>query len=318
MTRAAGSNLDLRFIPVPDRPAVLVRRLGRGMVGIARVRCGIDGLGMLDPPAIEDAFLISHYLSDFRSDVWVDGRPVEKPANIAGLTSIHDLRCDIACRMHTAFDIMTFHMPRTVLDSLLPDGRAERLRDLAIEPGRPVDDPSIAALAAAMLPALTMPERVGLLLIDHLTCALANHVLTAYGRLSPAKGVGKLAPWQERRAKDMISARLDGEIRLAELAAECRLSVGHFVRAFRHTTDTTPYQWLLRRRVEHAKALMRDGTRSLADIALDCGFADQSHFTRTFGRLVGMTPRVWRHRDAAAFGAPDYGRTGSTADARTA
>lgn len=307
MGRAAASNLDLRFIPVPAKPNVLVRSVGQETVGVARVRCDTDGLGPLDPPVIEDAFLISHHLSNFRSDVWVDGKAVPRPANIHGLTSIHDFRRNITCHMHSAFDTMTFHLPRAALETVFPDCGPERLADLAIEPSRPVDDPSIAALANAILPALAMPERIGLLLIDHLTCALASHLMTTYGRLTAVRSTGTLALWQERRAKDMITARLDGEIRLAELAAECRLSVGHFVRAFRNTTGTTPHQWLLRQRVEHAKALMEDGTRTLAEIALACGFADQSHFTRTFSRLVGTTPRTWRHRNTGLREIP-YGR----------
>ncbi|MGF7175897.1 helix-turn-helix domain-containing protein [Azospirillum doebereinerae] len=297
---AAGSNLDLSFIPAPAKPEVLTRRLGRGTVGIARVRCATDGLGPLDAPAIENAFLISHHLSHFHSDIRVDGKPVVKPRDIAGLTTIHDFRHDIACHIHTAFDTMTFHLPRVVLEAVFPDDGPEQFEDLDIEPSGCVADPTIAAVAAAMLPALAMPERISLLFLDHVSCALATHVAAVYGRLSTARTGGALAPWQERRAKEMIAARLDGEIRLAELAAECRLSVGHFARAFRQTTDTSPHQWLLQRRVEHAKTLMRDGGQTLADVALACGFADQSHFSRTFRRLTGVTPRAWRHRNAAA------------------
>lgn len=315
MGTAAGSNLDLSFVPTPDKPNVVVRRLGRGTVGIARVRCDADGLGPLDTPVIEDAFLVSHHLTNFRSDIWVDGKPVPKPRDIAGLTTIHDFRRTITCVMHTAFDTMTFHLPRATLETALPDSRAGRLEDLDIEPSRPVEDPAVAALVAAMLPALTMPERISLLMLDHLSCALATHVVTAYGRHSAVRNSGTLAPWQERRAKEMIAARLDGEIRLADLAAECRLSVGHFARAFRQSTNTTPHQWLLQRRIEHAKTLMQDRARTLAAIALDCGFADQSHFTRTFNRLVGVTPRVWRHRNAVAQDTPHSGVVRETADA---
>jgi len=306
-TVAAGSNLGLGFIPAPAKPDVLIRRLGRGTVGIARVRCDTDGLGPLDAPAIEDAFLISHHLSNFHSDITVDGKPVVKPRDIAGLTTIHDFRHDIACHMHTAFDTLTFHLPRVVLETVFPDGGPEQFEDLDIEPSGCVADPTIAAMAAAILPALAVPERISLLFLDHVSCALATHVVAAHGRLSMARTGGALAPWQERRAKEMIAARLDGEIRLADLAAECRLSVGHFARAFRQTTDTSPHQWLLQRRVEHAKTLMRDGARTLAEVALACGFADQSHFSRTFRRLAGLTPRAWRQRHSVAETAPRGG-----------
>ncbi|MCW2239990.1 helix-turn-helix transcriptional regulator [Azospirillum canadense] len=299
MATAARSNLDLRFIPVANRPRVLVRQIGRGMVGIARVRCDTDGLGPYDRPEIEDAFLVSHHLTHFRSDIQVDGKLVSKPRNIAGLTSIHDYRRRIDCEMHTAFDTMTFHLPRVVLETIFPDSRRDQLEDLDIEPSGSVDDGTIAAMAAAMLPALAAPERISLLFLDHVSCALATHIVATYGRLVSSRTAGTLASWQERRVKEMIAARLDGEIRLADLAAECRLSIGHFVRAFRRTTNTTPHQWLLQRRVEHAKSLMEDRARTLAEIALSCGFADQSHFTRTFTRLAGVPPGVWRQRNVA-------------------
>ncbi|PWC31198.1 AraC family transcriptional regulator [Azospirillum sp. TSO35-2] len=315
MATAASSNADLGFIPTPDRPCVLTRSIGKGMVGIARVRYELDELGMLDEPAIEDAYLLSHHLSNFHSDIWVDGKRVGKPGQIGGLTTIHDFRHRIGCRMHTAFDTLVFHMPRVVLETVFPESQKEQLEDLRIRPSACLDDPTIAAMARAILPAIERSEQISLLFLDHVACALATHIVAAYGTLAPVKGPGNLAPWQERRVKEMIAARLEGDVRLADLAAECRLSVGHFVRAFRRTTNTTPHQWLLQQRVEHAKTLMRAAERSLADIALDCGFADQSHFTRTFSRLTGISPGAWRrhngsetivptrHADNAA---PDY------------
>ncbi|CAO3435957.1 helix-turn-helix transcriptional regulator [Azospirillum doebereinerae] len=308
MARAMVGNVDLRFIPPPAEPTVLMRSVGKGMVGIARIRCDADGLGMLGKPAIEDAFLLSHHLTHFHSDVWVDGRMVEKPKDIRGLTTIHDFRHDIGCYMHSAFDTLTFHIPRVVLDTILPDSGQEQLEELDIRPSGCVDDPTVGAIARAALPALCRPERINMLFMDHVSCALAAHLVAAYGRVAPAKGPGNLAPWQERRAKAMIAARLDGDLRLADLAAECRLSVGHFVRAFRRTTDTTPHQWLLRQRVERAKTLMRRSDTPLADIALDCGFADQSHFTRTFNRLAGSSPGVWRRHNAAHGPGLSFGR----------
>ncbi|CAO3380268.1 Transcriptional regulator, AraC family [Azospirillum argentinense] len=293
-------NLHLGYVPMPERPGVLVLPSPRGTAGVARLRCLGDGIGRFDRPALEDAFLISHHLSNFRSDIRVDGVLVEKPADIAGLTSIHDYRRTIDCHMHSAFDALTFHLPRSLLDSVCPDGPGGRLEDLAIQPSRPLNDPIVAALALAMVPALARPERVTRLFLDHLCSALATHLVTVYGRISEGGNGGALASWQERRVKEMIAANLDGDIRLADLAAECQLSVGHFVRAFRRTANTTPHQWLLQRRVEHAKTLMREGARTLADVALASGFADQSHFTRTFSRLVGVSPRAWRQRHAAS------------------
>ena len=92
----------------------------------------------------------------------------------------------------------------------------------------------------------------------------------------------------------MISASLDGDISLADLAKECRMSTAHFARAFRQSVGLSPHQWLLRRRVDQAKGLLRDRSLSLSDVAISCGFADQSHFIRVFRRMTCVSPGAWR------------------------
>jgi AraC family transcriptional regulator len=82
------------------------------------------------------------------------------------------------------------------------------------------------------------------------------------------------------------------------LAKECRLSVSHFSRAFHRTMGAAPHNWLLTHRIEVAKEKLRDGRLSLSDIALACGFADQSHLTRVFTRIVGASPGAWRRARA--------------------
>jgi len=105
---------------------------------------------------------------------------------------------------------------------------------------------------------------------------------------------GGLAPWQARRAKELLNANLDGKLPLSQLAEKCGLSTRHFARAFRQSTGVPPHRWLLSRRVDRAKDLLRDPALSLAEVALACGFADQSHFTRMFTTLVGLSPGLWR------------------------
>jgi transcriptional regulator GlxA family with amidase domain len=103
-----------------------------------------------------------------------------------------------------------------------------------------------------------------------------------------------LAPWQLKRAEEKLMANLEGNVSLADLAAHCGVSVGHFARAFRRSTGLSPHQWLMRRRVDEAKGLIRTRTLSLSEVALACGFVDQSHFTRVFTRQTGVSPGTWR------------------------
>jgi transcriptional regulator GlxA family with amidase domain len=106
--------------------------------------------------------------------------------------------------------------------------------------------------------------------------------------------IGRLAPWQERRAKELLADNLAGNVALEDLARECGLSIRHFTRAFRGSMGVSANTWLRNFKVEKAKALLVNSPRVLADIALDCGFADQSHFTRIFQRVAGVSPGAWR------------------------
>jgi AraC family transcriptional regulator len=115
--------------------------------------------------------------------------------------------------------------------------------------------------------------------------------LRARGTGAPAGG---LAPWQLRRVKALVAATGENSISVRRLAEECGLSPRHFTRAFSRSTGLPPHRWLLERRVEMAKQLLRGPTRSLVDVTNECGFSNQSHFTRIFTARVGRSPGSWR------------------------
>jgi AraC-like DNA-binding protein len=105
---------------------------------------------------------------------------------------------------------------------------------------------------------------------------------------------GGLAPLQERRAKELLAANLSGELPLAVLARECGLSASQFSRAFRRSVGMPPHRWMVQQRIERAKALLREQRATLTEVALACGFSDQSHFTRAFTAWTGASPGRWR------------------------
>ena len=119
------------------------------------------------------------------------------------------------------------------------------------------------------------------------------------------------------RALELIDARLDGELSVAEIARHCGLSPSRFRVAFRNTTGVMPHRWLTERRVDRAKSLLRQGSTSLAQIALECGFADQSHFTHVFTAIVGASPGEWQ-RSESCRQSDRSADAGSTRDARVA
>jgi AraC family transcriptional regulator len=140
------------------------------------------------------------------------------------------------------------------------------------------------------------------LFTDHIFAAMVAYLATTYGGLNrsmPSKGIhrrGMLTPRQER----LVTSRLLDDITdapgLAELASICDLSRRHFIRTFKQTTGQTPHRWLLMQRINKAKVLLHDTKLSILEVALDCGFADQSHFTRVFSTYLGISPGEWRRQ----------------------
>ncbi|MGJ7489779.1 helix-turn-helix transcriptional regulator [Variovorax sp. ZT4R33] len=120
---------------------------------------------------------------------------------------------------------------------------------------------------------------------------------------------GGLAPWQARVAQELLS---QGQS-CAEAAAACRLSRGHFGKAFKQSVGHSPHAWLTAQRIEQARRLLLARDIPVAEIAVTCGFADQSHFTRTFAKEVGVPPVHWRRAHLQA--EVGRGHAGGTAHA---
>jgi AraC-like DNA-binding protein len=95
-----------------------------------------------------------------------------------------------------------------------------------------------------------------------------------------------------------IAENLSRRVAVQELAALAHVSVYELCRAFRRDGRTTPYRLVLEIRVRHASAMLVAGA-TIAEAAMQAGFADQSHFTRHFKRLTGMTPRQYVSRRVA-------------------
>ena len=157
-------------------------------------------------------------------------------------------------------------------------------------------DETTRHLASALAAALARREQASPAFIDHVNWAIAAQADFVRNARRPARG--GLAPWQQKRATELLTSNLDGEVLLAKVAKECRLSTSHFTRAFRASMGLPPHQWLVHRRIEAAKDMLRNSDRSLSEVAIACGFADQSHFTRMFARRCGVSPGSWRRRHA--------------------
>lgn len=248
-------------------------------------------------PAQDAFYLIVQLRDQPPHEYGVEGRTRPTPPALRGGLQIADLRTEPRALLREPFDSLNLLIPREALDDLADDAGASRIATLEIaEPWR-TRDAQIDRLTPALLG--TLSGEAGPLLAGQLLLSLAAHLCEAYGGLAPRSArPGGLAPWQERRARELIAGNLAREMSLAEVAAECRLSPWHFSRAFKASTGVTPHGWLQRCRIERARSLLRDADLSLAQVSQATGFADQSHFTRVFRRAAGISPGAWRRREA--------------------
>jgi AraC-like DNA-binding protein len=155
-------------------------------------------------------------------------------------------------------------------------------------------DPGIMRLAQLFAEECENDRPYSRLYGDNLSIAL----LLALSRMTSPKSSsvrhGHLAAWQLRRVTDYLAAHLSEDIPLQTLSDLVKLSRSYFSRAFKVSTGLAPHQWLLQARISKAKQLLLGTERPLAQIAIDVGFADQAHFTRTFRREAGESPGAWQ------------------------
>jgi AraC family transcriptional regulator len=296
MTEAYGQRLG-KAMRAENPPVIVSRALRTADMAVTEVRCDDNPLPEMNGPIRqEDAFFVALYLRDSPNrESWEDGRRVSVCDQRIGETSLHDLKRAPAVLLHKPYHFLAFYLPRAALEVIADEANAPRIRDLSYKPGVGVNDVTISSLGSLLLPALSHPDQANRLFLDYVLLAVGAHVAETYGGMRPVSRLvaGGLAPWQERRAKEMIAANLDG-VSLKELARECRLSTAHFSRAFRRSVGVAPHNWLIEQRIVLSKKKMRDDRLSLADVAAECGFSDQSHLTRHFVRIVGVTPGAWR------------------------
>jgi AraC family transcriptional regulator len=168
----------------------------------------------------------------------------------------------------------------------------------------------VSELIETMADALSKDPEAARECVRHASAALLSCALVAEESVDAASVEtnerrmyrGGLAPWQVRSVTTYIDANLSGSLSCEALARLARLSVSYFARAFKCTFGYSPHVFLMRRRMERAQGLMLKSDAPLAQIALDCGFADQAHLSRLFLRFTGERPASWRRARASGSG----------------
>lgn len=157
-------------------------------------------------------------------------------------------------------------------------------------------DPIIQHIAEALKAEIEAGCNTGKLFGESAATMLAVRLLQAYAN---HKSVFKeyedgLDHNRLKVAIEYIHAHLEQNIKLADIAELLGISQYYFCHLFKQSIGLTPHQYLIQQRIERAKLLLKNRELSLAEIAIACGFTDQSHFTKSFKRSVGITPKAMR------------------------
>jgi AraC family transcriptional regulator len=171
--------------------------------------------------------------------------------------------------------------------------------ELALKPEIGFQSGHIRHIALSLLDELKEANVVGRLYAESLATALTMQMIKCYSALREVRlGQGGMAPHRLRKAVSLIDQHLEneeeGRVELRAVAKEVGMSYFHFSRAFKQSMGMTPTSYIAERRIEHARTLMQDTALPISEIALRAGFSSQSHFTTSFRRLAGVTPRSFR------------------------
>ncbi len=181
-----------------------------------------------------------------------------------------------------------------VLRQALPENDTGRDVELIAQWG--VRDAQIEYILRALEADLEEGLPGGRLFGDSLLCALAVRLQRSYGVTSPrdVKRGNGLPSARLSRVIEYIEANLDREIALTALAQTAGMSAHYFSELFKQSVHVSPHQFVLRRRIDRARRLLNNARVSIFEAAIRSGFSDQSHFTKMFRRIVGVTPTAYR------------------------
>jgi AraC-like DNA-binding protein len=292
----SGNNFG-RCFQLRNAPSVLFGSKESVQMAITRITVPNGLPEPTAPVRPERGFTISLHLRQqtkpYGWGTWVDGKFLPIPYWERGGVGVYDLEANPVAVRPTGFDSVHFNLPRRTLDAFTDDNQLHRIGELRCTQG--IMDDVLFQLTKFALPWLGDERRVCSLMFDHFVWMVCSHITASHGQVGLTKIVhrGGLAPWQKRRLTELIESNLEGELRLAYLAEECGLSVSHFSRSFKCSFGVPVHRYLIARRVERAKILLRSSSTPLSEIAIESGFADQAHFSRTFRAVVGTSPMRW-------------------------
>jgi AraC family transcriptional regulator len=189
------------------------------------------------------------------------------------------------------------HVSRALLERTAEEAAEYDPARLSVVGRTGIQDPLLTQIGLTLWRELEHLSPASRLYAETAAQLLAVHLLRRYTSAgAPVREVesGRLTPQQVQRVNDFVQAHICQDLCLDDLARQAGFSAYHFARLFRRTTGESPHQFVLRQRIERARALLDRPDMPLAQVALATGFAHQSHLTKHFKRQVGLTPSAYR------------------------
>jgi AraC-like DNA-binding protein len=298
--QAAYGDQMAKYFRVGKGPNLVIRPPSEAQIAITRLA---SDAGLPERTASipsERALVVSVHLtpaSERGCEIWVDDRYSRIAEWPAGGVGIYDLESNPRVRNRGLVDWVHYHVPRSTLNAFANDAEIGDISALQCPPG--VVDPVLHQMTRMILPSLNKAHALEELFLDYFRLLFCAHVAGKYApSFTKIKNYrGGLAPWQRRRATELLREHIDGSVKLSVLAGECGLSVSHFARSFRQSFATSAHHYLILLRVERAKSLLTNSILPLSEVAFQSGFSDQAAFSRTFKAVVGAPPGQWRREE---------------------
>jgi len=286
------STIDFRSTPA-IRTLAFKDRLGFGAVAFVRgISCPIEGLSVRSPQITAAIHESETFRMDWRS---ADSDRLHSSEIARGQAHVGDGRLPFWFRSQASPSFFAIAMDVAFVKQIweMEFGRAD---DFELKTAIGVRDPAINRIGLLGREELSESGIGGRLYAESLGAALAVHLLRQYGTSprAPAIHKGGLASRPLMRVIEYINERLRDELNLVELSKIAKLSPHHFATAFKASTGISPHRYVIERRIDRARDLLRQKDKTISEIALAAGFSSQSHLTANFHRTTGVTPRKFR------------------------
>lgn len=209
---------------------------------------------------------------------------------------LHPAYYSASCSWETTDEVVSITMKPDFLSDIAEQLECLNPDKIELTPILKNRDPLLGQIVASFLREMNTEGLGGRLYSETLGTQLAIHLLRNYSvyPLQLKQHSGGLSPSKLQKVIEYIEANLASKIGLNNLAQVAQISPSYFLRLFKQSTGATPHQYVTQRRVELGKRLLKQGKLPIIEIAMTCGFNSQSSFTKTFRRVVGITPKTYQ------------------------